>query len=666
MGVSQNFFARASRALLLQPHHCNNPRSAPAYAHVPKDERGKFDSKSRKCILLGYGQHTKGYRLFDPIRRKVLYSRDVRFNENKKDDEVILNDDPTHHLILDFSNDCESEAPTESQTPHESAPEPVLRRSTRERQQPTYYGMERSHLSVFRNEPKSIEEAITCPESTKWLQAMETEMRSLKSNDVWELVELPAGKKAVGSKWVYKVKTGADGSLERYKARLVAQGFTQKYGSDYDETFCPVVRQESLRALTALSVQYSLKLHQVDVTTAFLNGNLEEEVYMTQPKGFVTEGEEHLVCKLKKSIYGLKQSPRCWNTALDSHLKEMGFTQSTSDPCIYVDAGGDVFYIGVYVDDIVLAGRTDNRIKEVKTALSRKFDIKDMGKLHHFLGMTVVQDEEQKSVWIGQPAYTENLLKKFGMHDCKPVSTPMDIGSKLVIATDEDVCVDQQLYQSAIGSLMYLSVSSRPDITYAVGNLARFSSKPTKEHWTALKRVLRYLKGTMKHGILYSQKGSGECVGYSDADWAGDINDRKSTSGYVFQISGGAITWKSKKQGCVALSTAEAEYIALSSAVQESVWLRRLTSELGSPPKTPTTIFEDNQSAIAMTKNPQFHGRAKHIDIKYHFIREQVNCGNVQLKYCPTGEMTADIFTKALSREQFCKLRDKAGIVELP
>ena len=194
-------------------------------------------------------------------------------------------------------------------------------------------------------------------------------MRSLKDNDVWELVELPAERKAVGSKWVYKVNTGADGSVERYKARLVAQGFSQKYGTDYDETFCPVVRQESLRVLLALSVQYGLKLHQVDVTTAFLNGNLEEEVYMMQPKGFVTEGEEHLVCKLKKSIYGLKQS---WNAAFDSPLKEMGYVQSTSDPCIYVDAGEDVFYIGVYVDDIVLAGRTDERIQEVKAALSRK------------------------------------------------------------------------------------------------------------------------------------------------------------------------------------------------------------------------------------------------------------------------------------------------------
>ena len=215
---------------------------------------------------------------------------------------------------------------------------------------------------------------------------MEAEMRSLKENNVWDLVELPKGKKAIGSKWVYKVKTGADGLMERYKARLVAQGFSQKYGDDYDETFCPVVRLESLRALIALAVHYKLRLHQVDVTTAFLNGELEEEVYMKQPKGFVTEGQEHLVCKLKKSIYGLKQSPRCWNTTLDSHLKDMGFTQSVSDPCMYTDAGGDLFFIGVYVDDIILAGCSDKRIKEVKDALAHKFDIKDMGKLHYFLG----------------------------------------------------------------------------------------------------------------------------------------------------------------------------------------------------------------------------------------------------------------------------------------
>ena len=636
-----------------------------AYAHVPKDERSKFDSKARKCVLVGYGQETKGYRLYDPIRQKILHSRDIKFNEDEKEGEKVTNNDTDHHIVLELPGDVDSEAATENESPDEDVAEPTLRRSTRESREPVYYGRESTHLTQINSEPVTVEEATTCPDSSKWIQAMEAEMKSLKDNSVWELVDLPARKKAIGSKWVYKVKTGADGSTERYKARLVAQGFTQQYGTDYDETFCPVVRQESLRVLIALSVQYGLKLHQVDVTTAFLNGDLEEEVYMKQPKRFVTKGQERLVCRLRKSIYGLKQSSRCWNTALDSHLKEMGFTQTTSDPCIYTDASGDLFYIGVYVDDIILAGRSDDRIKEVKDALSQKFNIKDMGKLHYFLGVSVVQDEAQGSTWIGQPTYIEKVLRKFGMQDAKPVGTPVDVNTKLLNATDEEECIDQSLYQSAVGSLMYISVNTRPDITYAVSNLARFSSKPTKAHWTALKRVFRYLKGTMDSGILYSKKDSNDCVGFSDADWAGDVNDRKSTSGYVFQINGGAVTWRSKKQGCVALSTAEAEYVALSSAAQEAVWLRQLMSELGSPPTTPTKVFEDNQSAIAMSKNPQFHGRAKHIGIKHHFIREQVGSKIIKLEYCPTEQMVADIFTKGLSRELFCRLRDKAGIIPM-
>ena len=330
---------------------------------------------------------------------------------------------------------------------------------------------------------------------------------------------------------------------------------------------------------------YILQLHQLDVTTAFLNGTLEEEVFMKQPEGYETKSKEQLVCRLKKSIYGLKQSPRCWNIALDSHLKEMGFSQSQSDPCIYYkDTGDEVFYMGVYVDDIILAGKSESKMKQVKTDLSRKFDTKDLGKLSYFLGMKIEQNELNGSVWIGQCAYTESLLNKLGMEDCKPVSTPVDISSKLAHATDEDDSIDQQRYQSAIGSLMYLSVSTRPDISYAVSSLARFSSKPTKEHWTALKRLLRYLKGTTKYGILYTKGGASKCIGFSDADWAGDINDQKSTSGYVFMLSGGAVSWSSKKQKCVALSTAEAEYVALSSAAQESIWLRQLITELGSPP----------------------------------------------------------------------------------
>ena len=243
---------------------------------------------------------------------------------------------------------------------------------------------------------------------------------------------------------------------------------------------------------------------------------------------------------------------------------------------------------------------------------------KDLGELNYFLGVKVEQCENN-SVWIGQPTYTTNLLQTFGMQDCKPVSTPVNVGSKLTKATDDDESVDQQKYQSAIGSLMYLSVSTRPDISYTVSSLARFSAKPTKEHWTALQLLLRYLKGTLKHGILYTEDGSDTCTGYTDADWAGDVDGRKSTSGYIFLLSGGAISWRSQKQKCVALSTTEAEYVAMASAAQESVWLRQLIAELtnSSTAEAPSLIYEDNQSAIAMTKNPQYHGRAKHIDISF-------------------------------------------------
>lgn len=230
-------------------------------------------------------------------------------------------------------------------------------------------------------------------------------------------------------------------------------------------------------------------------------------------------------------------------------------------------------------------------------------------------------------------------------------------------ATEDEEVLDQKSYQSLIGSLMYLALCTRPDIAFAVGMLARFNSKPNQSHWTAAKRVLRYLRGTANFGVVYS--GNANLVGYSDADWAGSLDDRKSTSGYIFQVSGGPVSWRSKKQETVALSTAEAEYVALSSASQECVWMRKLVSELGTPPEGPTVIMEDNQSCISMARNPQFHGRAKHIDIKHHFIREQVNSGAVDLQYCPTGEMLADILTKGLPQQQFSILREKAGIAPL-
>ena len=641
-----------------------------AYAHVPRDERGKFDSKTRKCIMVGYGMITKGYRLYDPTDRKIVHSRDVQFNEQVKECGQSPQDvsDQDYRLIAEFSETSDIESNSDATQPMaDEVPDPEMpRRSTRPRKQPDFYGLEHSNVSEIACSPTSYQEATAGPNKEHWKAAMQTEMMSLKENDVWDLVKLPADKKVVGSKWVYKVKTGADGSVQRYKARLVAQGFTQKYGTDFDETFCPVVRQESLRLLMALSVQHGLTLHQFDVTTAFLNGTLDEEVYMQQPQGFTCQGKEELVCKLKKSIYGLKQSPRCWNSTLDAYLKKLGFVQTASDPCIYYQkTDKDIVYIGVYVDDIILAGRDEKRLQEIKGDFSKKFDIKDLGELKYFLGMKVVQIKGNNYIWIGQPAYTKNLMKSYGMQDSNPTSTPVDVNSKLQPAKDTDEPLNQTKYQSAVGSLMYLAVSTRPDISYAVNNLARFNSNPQKEHWTALKRVLRYLNGTINHGLLYKQGGPERLVGYSDADWAGDLSDRKSTSGYIFMFSGGPVSWSSKKQKCVALSTAEAEYVALSAAVQECIWLRQLEAELSSTNDVPTLIFEDNQSTIGMAKNPQFHGRAKHIDIRHHFVREQLAHGTIQLKYCPTTEMTADILTKGLNRERYSKLREKASILEL-
>ena len=635
-----------------------------AFSHIPKDERGKLDCKAKRCIFVGYGEETKGYRLYDPDKRRIYFSRDVSFNEDEYGiQHDLMQSEGDRYLELDLASedDTSTEPSTSIQAPVLPSPEQQsVRRSGRERRFPDYYG-DRIYLS--KSEPTTVEEVLSTPEKHCWLEAMEKEMKSLQDNDVWELVDLPEDRKPVGSKWVFKTKTDADGHIERYKARLVAQGFSQKFDTDYDETFSPVVRLESVRTLIAMSVQQGLQLHQVDVDTAFLNGELEEEVYMQQPEGFITPGKEHLVCRLKKSIYGLKQSSRCWNVVLDDHLKKMGFVQTTTDPCVYRASGGELVYIGVYVDDVILAARSSKKLAEVKKELALRFDIKDMDRLHHFLGMKIVQDDTTGRVWIGQPAYTEALLKKFGMDEARTVATPVDSSMKLTKASEEDVLFDQHKYQSAVGSLLYLSVATRPDITYAVSNVAKFSASPTTRHWTAVKRIMRYLKGTTNLGLVYTPQSNNNCVGFSDSDWGGDLDDRKSTSGYVFQIGGGAVSWRSKKQTSVALSTAEAEYVALAGATQEALWMRQLSTELNDkPPTEAMVIFEDNQSAIAMTKNPQFHGRSKHIAIKYHFVRDKVAEGIVKIQYCPTTEMIADMLTKALPKDIFTKLRVMIGL----
>ena len=527
------------------------------------------------------------------------------------------------------------------------------------------YAVEAQHVA-FKvseiDEPTTIEEALGGDHSKQWKQAADAEYQSLTENKTWELVKLPEGRKAIGCKWVFRVKYDGKGLVERFKGRLVAQGYSQKYGIDYDETFSPVARFSSIRTLLAFAVEMEMQIHQMDVVTAFLNGDLKEEIYMQQPPGYTQPGKEELVCKLKKSLYGLKQSPRCWNEKLCEHLRLLGFKESAADPCVFIRQKKELQVIAVYVDDLILLTRTSEEMQQLKNDLSSRFKMKDLGKLHYCLGISVNSDESTRSICLSQSHYLLKILEKYGLAEAKPVSTPADPNVKLL---KDDGCskkVHSVRYQSMVGSLLHAARATRPDIAQAVGVVSKFNAEPTEAHLTAVKRIFRYLKGTVSLALQYQAKGS-ELIDYSDSDWANDLDNRHSTTGNVFKMSGGAISWISQKQATVALSTAEAEYVALGSATQEAIWLRRLLNDLNVDQAKPTVIREDNQGAIAMAKNPVGHKRTKHIDIKHHFIREAVHTGTIVLEYCQTNEMTADILTKPLPKTQFEKLRGKLGLV---
>ena len=645
-----------------------------SYVHIPKDERSKLDNKSKRCIHLGYGSTTKGYRLYDLVAKKVLHSRDVLFDETRcvssekesshesSSDKITFEKESSDKCVqYQIACDEDNEEIVDSDTePQQDTSEIEAQRPTRIRKAPDRFG-EWVNSCIELDEPSTVAEALNSPEAEKWREAMLSEMESISRNDVWTLVESPKECKPINCKWIFKKKIGPDGCVHSYKARLVAQGFSQKIGIDYDETFSPVVRFESVRAVLALAVQHGLHVHQMDVSSAFLNGELSEELYLTQPEGFIDENKMDYVCKLKKAIYGLKQAPKCWNSSLDSYLKQLNFHQSDSDPCIYICITDNVLcIIAVYVDDIIIACKSLDLLRKIKSSLSSRYKMKDLGSLHYFLGVNVIQDND--NIFVNQSAYALSILKKFGLENCKPVSTPVDVSNLLEKASDDSDLFDCETYQSAVGSLLYLSTKTRPDITFAVCNVAKYCSKPTNKHWSAVKRILRYIKGTYSLGILYRKQDNDLCVGFSDADWAGDRNDRKSTSGYCFFLGDNLISWRSCKQSCVALSTAEAEYVALAGASQEALWLKYLLSDLNVNVNDPIVINEDNQSAICIAKNSKGHPKTKHIDIKYHFVRDLVMNGEIKLHYCPTSDMLADIFTKGLSSERFEKLRIKLGI----
>ena len=455
---------------------------------------------------------------------------------------------------------------------------------------------------------------------------------------------LPKARKSVGCKWVFKLKLKADGSVDRHKARLVAKGYSQQQGLDFTETFAPVAKFASIRAALAIAALEDIEIHQMDVETAFLNGNLEEEIYMDQPEGFIKPGTENLVCKLKKSLYGLKQASRAWNSVIDKFLKEIGASKCAGDHCIYaLEHGASRMIIILYVDDLILATNSQELLSSTKQALSNKFSMKDLGEVHYFLGIQVIRNQKDTAIWLTQRSYIEQILKQYNLDQSKAVATPSQVGDKLSKLQEPQTQTEHEElsaipYGNAVGSLIYAMLGTRPDIAAAVGVCSKFMANPGLQHWKAVKRILRYLQGTLDLGLkLGGRNANPSLKGYSDSDWGGSLDDRKSTTGFVFDFSG-PISWQSKRQPTVALSSTEAEYMALTQAAKEALWLQGLLSEFGIKKTRPTTILEDNQGCIALAKNPTSHARTKHIDIRHHFIRETLEAGQIKLDYCPTVE----------------------------
>ncbi|KAK4387768.1 Retrovirus-related Pol polyprotein from transposon RE2 [Sesamum angolense] len=637
------------------------------YVHIPIEKRHKLEEKTEKGIFLGYSTQSKGYRIYNLKTKKLIISRDVEFDEDamwnwdeekvERQSVMIPKDTPPQQQQEEGTDQAEMERRSQQApvSPRRPPPSEEIEKETPPRRTKLLSDIYET-CNFIMLEPDNFETAV---KHKVWVQAMEEEIKMIKKNNTWELADRPKDKEVIGVKWIYKTKLNADGSIQKHKARLVAKGYSQLPGIDYTETFAPVARLDTIRALIAIAANKKWKIYQMDVKSAFLNGYIDEEIYVEQPPGFIAKGSEEKVLRLKKALYGLKQAPRAWYSRIDKYFMDRGFRRSLSELTLYIKSqGNDTLIVSLYVDDLIYTGNNEKMIQYFKEDMMKTFEMSDLGLMHFFLGIEINQEKE--GIFICQMKYTETLLKKFKMESCKTVITPLVTGEKYQ-KEDGSQKFDGSIYRSLIGSLLYLT-ATRPDIMFATSLLSRFMQSPSQVHYAAAKRILRYLRGTKDFGIWYKSTNDAKLVGYTDSDWAGSVDDMKSTSGYTFSLGSGIFSWASKKQATVAQSSAEAEYIAAAATSNQAIWLRRILEDIGEKQEEPTTIYCDNKSAIAITKNPVQHSRTKHIDIKYHSLREATTRGEIELKYCNTEEQLADIFTKALPRNKFEELRMKIGV----
>ena len=660
------------------------------WVRIPDKIRKTLEPKARKAVLLRCLSYGK-YRVMMEGTRTVQISRHCKVVEGKFpmkywknvsrvredcfDDEALVEQFEEFESEDGFGNSnivntCEQSSETDKESPAESASinedevdeesektEPVRRRSNRVSKPPERY-QDVAMLSI--EDPTTYEEAMNSPEKEDWKQALKSELDSIHSNRTWVRANLPAGRMAIPCKVVWKKKLDDAGKVARYKARVVAKGFHQRYGVDYDETFAPVVSYDALLVALGIAVSKEWHIHHADISTAFLNGIIDGEVYVEWGG---------VVYRLLKSLYGLKQSPRLWYQRLSAVLLEYGFRKFQSSECLFVKGdGAEKVVLAVYVDDLIIMSPNRMEVDKTKEKLRVKFKLEDLGELRYYLGIKF--ERNGRKMILNQEAYCQRILKRFGMDQAASCPTPMvanidELLKRKTVGEKEQEEMEKFPYRALVGSLLYLSCHTRPDISFAVGVLARFLDSPSLEHWKAGKRVLRYLVGTSTKGIVVGSEGSTTedtyLSAYCDSDWAGDVSDRKSTGAYIVLLNGGIITWKSYKQKCTAVSSTEAEYIALSECVQKLRYVRKVANELGMDENT-TIVYEDNQACM---KWAEVQGkRTKHIDVRYHVSREAVENKEVALKYCPSKEMIADALTKPLGPEKYSYLVTKMPMTE--
>jgi len=657
------------------------------FIHPQLRTEGKLNDRASRAVYLGSTPERAGYKLLDCITGKVVFSRDVVFNEEIYPFKNALAA-PNALLLVDKETTTE---PTTSTTASHSVPAEINTRNSMSLQSPpniltttsnnvqaspqyqevtvedenliTSGRFNHAFAAHFRPigqktiTPKTLAEAQGLPDAALWMEAVKKETESLESNKTWSTVECPKDRKPISSKWLFKVKENPDGTVNKYKARLVAKGFTQKEGIDFEETFAPVIKSPSIRILFAMAAQNTWPIHHLDIKTAFLNGTLDEEIYMTLP-----EEQSGTTLRLHKSLYGLKQAPRIWYQTLDKALLKLGLHHCVSDHSLYI---GYKVILGIYVDDILIFQTAEvTQVEAIRTGLSKIFDLEYLGLVKYFLGIEIHHTSD--GIILNQAKYINDLIARFDMQDCIPCSTPL-ARSDLLTSDPGNFCDDikRKQYQMMVGSIMYAMLWTRPDLAHAVGILTRYFNAPTTIQLEGAKRVIRYLKRTSTMGLCYKRSKDKAIVGFADASLA-DGDDAKSTSGYVFKYGNTAITWSSKRQTTVATSSQEAEYIALGSGTKEALWLRSLMGELNEEQSYPTIIYEDNMSAISLAKNPMYHARTKHFNIKHHHIREQILNEQIRVEYIKTKDQCADILTKQLPIDEYRKHCDGLGMFSFP